>query len=75
MIIDSFDPISKPFLTAEDFYGESPRNDVVTIVTFKKKVVDYAIEKYGAKVTNSYKTTNGFQEIWSFQHEGKTFQI
>lgn len=75
MIINSFDPNSKPFLTAEDFYGEAPRNDIVTIVTFKKKVVDYAIEKFGAKVTNSYKTTNGFQEICSFECEGKTFQI
>ena len=75
MIINSFDPNSKPFLTAEDFYGEAPRNDIVTIVTFKKKVVDYAIEKYGAKVANSYKTTNGSQEIYSFEYEGKTFQI
>lgn len=75
MIIDSFDPNSKPFLTAEDFYDEVERNDVVTLVTFKGKVVDYAIEKYGAKLTCSYKTTNGSQEIYSFEYEGKTFQI
>ena len=75
MIINSFDPNSKPFITAEDFYGEVERNDVVTLVTFKQKVLDYAKEKYGAKVTSSYKTTNGFQEIYSFECEGKTFQI
>lgn len=75
MIIDSFDPHSKPFITAEDFYGEVERNDVVTLVTFKQKVVDYVIDKYGAKKTSSYKTTNGFQDIYSFQFEGKTFQV
>ena len=75
MIINSFDPNSKPFITAEGFYGEMARNDVVTIVTFKQKVVDYAVEKYGAKITNSYKTTNGSQEIYSFEHEGKTYQV
>ena len=75
MIIDSFDPNSKPFITAEDFYGEVARNDVVTLVTFKKKVVDYVVDKYGAKVTSSYKTTNGYQDIYSFTCEGKTFQL
>ena len=75
MIIDSFDPNSKPFLTAEDFYDEVDRNDLVTIVTFKQKVVDYVIEKYGAKLTSSYKTTNGSQEIYSFILEDKTYQI
>ena len=58
MIIDSFDPNSKPFITAEDFYGEVERNDVVTLVTFKQKVVDYAIDKYGAEKAFSYKKTN-----------------
>lgn len=75
MIIDSFDPNSKPFITAEDFYGDAPRNDIVTLVTFKQKVVDYAIEKYGAKITSSYKTTNGTQDIYSFELDGKTYQI
>lgn len=75
MIIDSFDPNSKPFITAEDFYGEVERTDVVTLVTFKRKVVDYAIEKYGAKKAFSYKTTNGYQDIYSFEVEGKTIQI
>ena len=75
MIIDSFDPNSKPFITAEDFYGEVERNDVVTLVTFKQKVVDYAIDKYGAKKAFSYKTTNGHQDIYSFKVNGKTFQI
>ena len=75
MIIDSFDPNSKPFITAEGFYGEVARNDVVTLVTFKKKVVDYVVDKYGAKVTSSYKTTNGHQDIYSFEVEGKRFQI
>ena len=75
MIIDSFDPNSKPFITAESFYGEAPRNDIITLVTFKQKVIDYAIEKYGAKKTSSYKTTNGFQDIYSFEYEGKTFQL
>ena len=75
MIIDSFDPNSKPFITAEDFYGEVARNDVVTLVTFKKKVVDYVVDKYGAKVTSSYKTTNGYQDIYSFTCGGKTFQL
>ena len=75
MIINSFDPNSKPFITAEDFYGEVERNDIVTLVTFKQKVVEYAIEKYGAKLTSSYKTTNGSQEIYSFELEGKTYQF
>ena len=75
MITDSFDPNSRPFITAEDFYGNAPRNDVITLVTFKQKVVDYAISKYGAKVTNSYKTTNGNQDIYSFDVDGKTYQI
>ena len=75
MIINSFDPNSKPFLTAEDFYKEVERNDIVTIVTFKQKVVDYVKQKYRAKVTHSYKTTNGCQEICSFEVDGKTFQV
>ena len=75
MIIDSFDPNSEPFITAEAFYGEVARNDIVTIVTFKQKVVDYAIEKYGAKITASYKTTNGHQDIYSFEVDGKKLQV
>ena len=75
MITNSFDPNSKPFITAEGFYGEVERNDVVTLATFKQKVVDYAIEKYGAKKTCSYKTTNGFQDVYSFEYEGKVFQV
>ena len=75
MIIDSFDPNSKPFLTAEDFYGEVERNDVVTLVTFKQKVVNYAIDKYGAKKAFSYKTTNGSQDVYSFEVDGKKFDV
>lgn len=75
MIIDSFDPNSKPFITAEGFYGTIPRNEVITLVTFKEKVVEYIKEKYGAKLSKSYKTTNGNQDIYSFELEGKTYQI
>ena len=75
MIIDSFDPNSKPFITAESFYGTTPRNEVITLVTFKEKVLQYAIDKYGAKLFKSYKTTNGNQDIYSFEVEGKTYQI
>ena len=75
MIIDSFDPNSKPFITAEDFYGNAPRNDVITLVTFKEKVVEYAIEKYGATLAHSYKTTNGTQDIYAFTLNDKTYQI
>jgi len=75
MITDSFDPKSKPFITAESFYTEVPRNDIITIATFKAKVVEYAKEKYGAKVTCTYKTTNGVQEIYSFELNGRTYQL
>ena len=75
MIIDSFDPNSKPFITAEGFYDEVERNDIVTIVTFKEKVLDYVKEKYNAIKTCSYKTTNGSQDIYSFETNGKTVQV
>ena len=75
MIIDSYDGKSKPFLRAEDLYQEVERNDVVTLVTFKQKVVDYVIDKYNAKVEIQYPTTNGTQDIYSFIYEGKKYQI
>ncbi len=75
MIIDSYDSKSKPFLRAEDLYEEAPRNDVVTLVTFKQSVVDFVIEQYHAELAASYHTTNGSQEIYSFIFEGKKYFI
>lgn len=75
MITDSFDNKSKPFITAEQFYGEKERNDIITIVTFKQKVVDFAIEHLGASLETSYHTTNGEQNIYSFTYEEKKYQI
>ena len=75
MIIDSFDNKSKPFLTAEHFYGSKERNDIVTLVTFKQKVVDAVIKEFNGKLEASYHTTNGEQEIYSFIYKDKKYQI
>ena len=75
MIIDSFDDKSRPYITAKDIYGEAPRNDLVVIATFKKRVVDFVIEKYKATLYASFHTTNDFINIYSFKDKGKEFLI
>jgi len=75
MIINSFDPYSKPFLQAEDLYDTVPANDIVTLVTFKQKVVDHVIEEYHGMLETSYKTTNGRQNIYSFYIDDKKYFI
>ena len=75
MITNSFDPYSKPFLKAEDLYETATRNDIVTLVTFKQKVVDTVIEQYKGKLECSYNTTNGKQNIYSFFVDDKKYFI
>ena len=73
MITDSFDNKSRPFLTSKTFYGQEERNDLVCLVTFKQKVLEYAIEKYNGKLYKQYKTTNGYQEIYILNVEDKQY--
>jgi len=75
MIIDSFDNKSKPFITPDTFYKKVERNDLVCIVTFSKKVIDYVIEKYNAKLYASYKTSNDKQDIYIFNYQEKDYLI
>lgn len=75
MITNSFDPYSKPFLRAEDLYETATANDIVTLVTFKQKVVDTVVEQYGGKLECSYNTTNGKQNIYSFFVDDKKYFI
>ena len=75
MITNSFDPYSKPFLRAEDLYETATPNDIVTLVTFKQKVVDTVIEQYKGKLECSYNTTNGKQNIYSFFVDDKKYFI
>lgn len=75
MIIDSFDNKSKPFLRAEDLYESVPANDIVTLVTFKKDVVDTVIKEYHGKLEYSYPTTNDRQNIYSFFYRDRKYFI
>ena len=75
MIIDSFDPNSKPFLRAEDLYETVPTNDIVTLVTFKQAVVEHVIEEYHGMLETSYHTTNGKQNIYSFYYNDRKYFI
>ena len=75
MIIDSFDNKSKPFITPDTFYTKVERNDLVCLVTFTKKIIDYVIDKYGATIYKTYKTSNDYFNIYTFKYNNKDYLI
>ena len=76
MITDSFDNKSKPFITAEDFYTKTDRDDsLICIVTYSRPTLRKIVEQYNGELYVTYKTTSDIFEIYSFIYENHKYLV
>ena len=66
MITDSFDNKSKPILDVNNFYEVKDRNDLICVVTYSYRALNYFLKNYKHKIVAYSNTSNGPIPIYSF---------
>lgn len=66
MIIDSFDNVTNPIMSLEDFYGEKKNLIEKCLVIFSKEIYDYILNTYNCTEIGRITACNGDYPIYKF---------